>query len=100
MADPATNVVRLVDVAPGFASQSEADMVAWGTSWLEALGSERYESLKSLVIVAETVSGRLCVVSQSTGHQIDRSRLVGLLVCAANWKAEGLCSPESIEVEG
>jgi hypothetical protein len=100
MNDPATNVVRLVDVAPGFASKSEADMVLWGTSWLEALGSERYEPLKSLVIVAETKSGQLCVISQSVGGTIDRSRLVGPLVCAANWKAEGLCSPESIEVEG
>lgn len=97
MTDPATNVVRLVDVAPGFASQSEADLVEFGKNWLDALGGDQYDPLKSVIVLVETRDGGTCLVSQSM-EPLDTDRLLGLLYRCAHRRLDGKARPADIEV--
>lgn len=93
-----SNVVRLVETAPGFPVDGEAALIQWCKDWLDAFGTTHYEPLRSLVIVAETMDGNLCSVSQSLAS-MDNARAVGLLMCAAHRRINGEASPEGVEVE-
>lgn len=93
-----SEVVRLVDSAPGFPVDGQADLVQWCKGWLDALAGEDYQPLRSLVIVAETMDGNLCSVSQSLAS-MDNARAVGLLMCAAHLRINGEANPEGIEAE-
>lgn len=93
-----SEVVRLVDSAPGFPVDGQADLVQWCKDWLDALAGEDYQPLRSLVIVAETMDGNVCTVSQSLSV-MDSARVIGLLTTAAHRKMDGRATTAEIEAE-
>lgn len=93
-----SNVVRLVETAPGFPVDGETELVQWCKDWLDAFGTFRYKPLRSLVIVGETMDGNLAVVSQSLSA-MDNARVIGLLMSAAHRRADGCATVEGIEAE-
>lgn len=93
-----SNVIRLVETAPGFPVDGEEALIQWCKDWLDAFGTANYEPLRSLVIVAETMDGNVCTVSQSLSV-MDSARVIGLLTTAAHRKMDGRATTAEIEAE-
>ncbi len=83
------NVVKLVDVAPGFSMESTADIGDWMKQWGGHVEQGKLGSIATVAVVLETADGHLAVISQSTDKSIDRCRLVGLLTYAAHKRMDG-----------
>lgn len=90
-----SEVIRLVDRAPGFAVDDSLALTEWAQQWIEGLASGDYGDIKSLVIVVEGSRGDVAVLSQSTGA-VDGARLAGLLFAAAHRKLDGLGKIEEL----
>lgn len=92
-----SDVVRLIDRAPGFAPSGADGLYEWARNWLDGFADGDYGDLRSLVLVVETADGRVACVSQSLG-QMDRARLVGLLQSLVHRKLDGEANIEDLRL--
>lgn len=83
-----SNVIRLVEMAPGYSPEGIHELCEWLRNWADHLESPGSWMPKSLVVVIESDNGGVGVISQSL-EQMDKARLVGLLQIAAIRKSYG-----------
>lgn len=74
---PASNVVKLNEVAAGFCSSDNDDLFEWLAGWSKALKEQN--DVKSLMIIVETRDGKIYQIGQTLGVTNDKARVVGLL---------------------
>lgn len=90
-----TNVIRLIDHAPGYSPEDVHGLCQWLRNWADFLEKPGVWMPKSLVVVVETDTGKLALCSQSL-EVLDTVRLVGLLQMAAIRKTQGCADIEGL----
>lgn len=83
-----TNVIRLIDKAPGYPPEDIHGLCEWLRAWADHLEKPGDWMPRSLVLVIESDNGGLAAIAQSL-ESMDKSRIVGLLQMAAIRKCEG-----------
>lgn len=89
-------VVRLVDVASGYAIEGQEQLADWLVSWASAINRGDFKPLRSVVCVVESAEGQIGIISQSL-EQLDRTRVIGLLHTAAHRRLEGFTDITALE---
>lgn len=90
-----TNVIRLIDKAPGYSPEDVHGLCEWLREWANYLERPGSWMPRSLVLVIESDNGGLGAIAQSL-EAMDKARIIGLLQTAAIRKCNGECTVEDL----